>query len=80
MLQCAGTHPFCVHCFAEYTKMSLPHADGVYTTLSKRLAFGNIYTYISNVVISVNPYKQLPVYGAEVIAKYTGAGYFQNEV
>ncbi len=74
----------------------------MYETLSKRLAHAKIYTYISSVIISVNPCelslspillsrglllifarhadKQLPqLYGADVIQKYTGAGYFQNE-
>ena len=35
--------------------------------------------YIGEVLISVNPYSQLPIYGKTMIDKYTGATYFQNE-
>ena len=35
--------------------------------------------YIGEVLISVNPYSQLPIYGKTMIDKYTGAPYFQNE-
>lgn len=29
-----------------------------------------LQTYIGNVVVSMNPYQQLPIYGPEFVAKY----------
>lgn len=34
-------------------------------------------TYIGNVVISVNPYQQLPIYGPEFIAKYRDYTFYE---
>ncbi|XP_055468036.1 unconventional myosin-Ia [Psammomys obesus] len=44
-----------------------------------QLRYGNkeIYTYIGNVVISVNPYQQLPIYGPEFIAKYRDYTFYE---
>ncbi|XP_042554711.1 unconventional myosin-Ia [Dipodomys spectabilis] len=36
-----------------------------------------IYTYIGNVIISVNPYQQLPIYGPEFIAKYQNYTFYE---
>ncbi|XP_032730409.1 unconventional myosin-Ia [Lontra canadensis] len=36
-----------------------------------------IYTYIGNVLISVNPYQQLPIYGPEFIAKYRDYTFYE---
>eukprot|EP00042_Codosiga_hollandica_P051257 m.626623 g.626623 ORF g.626623 m.626623 type:complete len:998 (+) comp58245_c0_seq2:614-3607(+) len=37
------------------------------------------FTYIGEVVISMNPYKQLPIFGADYVAKYLDKAIFQNE-
>nr|XP_023423463.1 unconventional myosin-Ia [Cavia porcellus] len=44
-----------------------------------QLRFENkeVYTYIGNVVISVNPYQQLPIYGPEFIAKYRDYTFYE---
>lgn len=34
-------------------------------------------TYIGNVVISMNPYQQLPIYGPEFIAKYRDYTFYE---
>lgn len=34
-------------------------------------------TYIGNVVVSVNPYQQLPIYGPELIAKYRDYNFYE---
>ncbi len=39
-------------------------------TLRQRFAQDNIYTYISSILISVNPFKQLPIYSSAVMQQY----------
>ncbi|XP_060051100.1 unconventional myosin-Ia isoform X2 [Erinaceus europaeus] len=38
-----------------------------------------IYTYIGNVLISVNPYQQLPIYGPEFIATYRDYTFYEQK-
>jgi len=40
----------------------------------------HIYIYIGNVVISVNPYKKLPIYDTETIDKYRGRSAFDPKL
>ena len=40
--------------------------------LKTRHQQGKIYTYIGEVVVAVNPFKQLPIYGDEKIEEYRG--------
>ncbi|XP_016021298.2 unconventional myosin-Ia [Rousettus aegyptiacus] len=44
--------------------------ESLLKNLKLRYENKEIYTYIGNVVVSVNPYQQLPIYGPEFIAKY----------
>ncbi len=53
--------------------------DGVLRHLLARLNGAKIYTFIGGVLLSVNPYKQLPIYGQQVISQYDGASYIANE-
>ncbi|XP_039296527.1 unconventional myosin ID isoform X2 [Nilaparvata lugens] len=46
--------------------------------LRNRFQAGLIYTYIGEVCISVNPYRQLNIYGQENITKYKGREMFEN--
>ncbi|XP_045645753.1 unconventional myosin-Ia isoform X2 [Ursus americanus] len=45
--------------------------------LQQRYEHKEIYTYIGNVLISVNPYQQLPIYGPEFIAKYRDYTFYE---
>lgn len=36
-----------------------------------------LQTYIGNVLVSVNPYQQLPIYGPEFIAKYQDSTFYE---
>ncbi|CAM4634107.1 unnamed protein product [Leuciscus chuanchicus] len=46
--------------------------------LKLRFEKGRIYTFIGEVVVSVNPYKQLDIYGKEVIENYRGRELYEN--
>lgn len=45
--------------------------------LQQRFKRDHIYTYIGNVLISVNPYKQLALYSADLVETYVNRGPFQ---
>lgn len=45
--------------------------------LQQRFKRDHIYTYIGNVLISVNPYKQLALYSADLVEAYVNRGPFQ---
>ncbi|XP_017120922.1 unconventional myosin ID [Drosophila elegans] len=46
--------------------------------LRKRFQVGSIYTYIGEVCVSMNPYRQMNIYGPETIRKYKGRELFEN--
>ncbi|XP_038020347.1 unconventional myosin-Ia isoform X1 [Motacilla alba alba] len=45
-------------------------------TLQERFRRRDIYTYIGNVVISVNPYQSLPIYTPEKVEEYRNSSFF----
>ncbi|XP_076776623.1 unconventional myosin-Ia [Arvicanthis niloticus] len=51
--------------------------ESLIKNLQLRYENKEIYTYIGNVVISVNPYQQLPIYGPEFIAKYRDYTFYE---
>ncbi|XP_069907560.1 unconventional myosin-Ia isoform X1 [Oryctolagus cuniculus] len=51
--------------------------ESLLRNLQLRYEHKEIYTYIGNVVISVNPYQQLPIYGPEFIAKYQDYTFYE---
>ncbi|XP_055375494.1 unconventional myosin ID [Condylostylus longicornis] len=46
--------------------------------LRKRFQSNKIYTYIGEVCVSMNPYKQMPIYGNDYINQYKGREFFEN--
>ncbi|KAM9650429.1 unconventional myosin-Ig isoform 2-T2 [Trichechus inunguis] len=46
--------------------------------LKLRFEKGRIYTYIGEVLVSVNPYQELPLYGPEVITQYQGRELYER--
>ncbi|XP_077175611.1 unconventional myosin-Ib isoform X2 [Paroedura picta] len=45
--------------------------------LQKRFDHGEIYTYIGSVVISVNPYRPLPIYSPEKVEEYRNRNFYE---
>lgn len=50
--------------------------ESLVQTLQERFRRHEIYTYIGNVVISVNPYKALPIYTPEKVEEYHNCSFF----
>ncbi|XP_037549432.1 unconventional myosin-Ig [Nematolebias whitei] len=46
--------------------------------LRMRFEMGRIYTYIGEVVVSVNPYRQMDIYGQDTIDAYRGRELYEN--
>lgn len=57
----------------DLLKLEELHEGAILNNLRMRYQQDDIYTYISNIVLSVNPYKQLPCYGPSQIALYRNA-------
>ncbi|KAM5287800.1 unconventional myosin-Ia [Ctenodactylus gundi] len=51
--------------------------ESLLKNLQLRYENKEIYTYIGNVVISVNPYQELPIYSPEFIAKYRDYTFYE---
>ncbi|XP_069826499.1 unconventional myosin-Ia isoform X2 [Dendropsophus ebraccatus] len=51
--------------------------DSLLENLKERFKHDEIYTYIGNVVISVNPYKQLSIYTPEKVEEYRNCNLYQ---
>ncbi|XP_030044549.1 unconventional myosin-Ie isoform X2 [Microcaecilia unicolor] len=52
--------------------------DGIVENLKKRYMDDYIFTYIGPVLISVNPFKQMPYFGEKEIEMYQGAAQYEN--
>ncbi|XP_058716998.1 unconventional myosin-Ia [Poecile atricapillus] len=50
--------------------------ESLVQTLRERFRRHDIYTYIGNVVISVNPYQSLPIYTPEKVEEYHNCSFF----
>ncbi|XP_045685202.1 unconventional myosin-Ia [Phyllostomus hastatus] len=51
--------------------------ESLLKNLQLRYEKKEIYTYIGNVLVSVNPYQQLPIYGPEFIDKYRDYTFYE---
>jgi myosin heavy subunit len=51
--------------------------ESLLENLKMRYDSGEIYTYIGPVVVSVNPYRQLPIYTPDYIEEYTSRNMYE---
>ncbi|PFH52252.1 hypothetical protein AMATHDRAFT_2258 [Amanita thiersii Skay4041] len=56
----------------DMTLLTTISNESINENLQKRWTNGEIYTYIGNVLISVNPFRDLGIYTDEVLQKYRG--------
>eukprot|EP00958_Prasinococcus_capsulatus_P017345 scaffold1947_cov207-Prasinococcus_capsulatus_cf.AAC.32 len=54
----------------EQIRLDYLHEPGILFNLSSRFAEDQIYTYSGSILISVNPYKKIPLYGEKQINLY----------
>uniref|UniRef100_A0A915EIS9 Myosin motor domain-containing protein n=1 Tax=Ditylenchus dipsaci TaxID=166011 RepID=A0A915EIS9_9BILA len=52
--------------------------DSIVDNLKKRLAAKSIFTYIGGVLISVNPFKEMPYFTDKEMELYQGAAQYEN--
>ncbi|XP_054644511.1 unconventional myosin-Vb isoform X3 [Dunckerocampus dactyliophorus] len=58
---------------SDLTALSFLHEPAILHNLRVRfLDYNSIYTYCGIVLVAINPYDQLPIYGEEVIDAYSG--------
>jgi myosin heavy subunit len=48
------------------------HESSLFHNLCLRHQKDEIYTFTGNILVAVNPYKSLPIYGGDYIKKYQG--------
>ncbi|CAF1230175.1 unnamed protein product [Adineta steineri] len=62
----------------DFVLLSELTMDAFIKNLKLRFEKGRIYTYIGEVLVSVNPYRELPIYGQEYIKSYKGCEMFER--
>lgn len=61
-----------LHQIGNMDTLSQLHEAGVLNVLRRRFEQDLIYTTVGPILIALNPFKALPIYGAEAIARYRG--------
>ncbi|XP_056267981.1 unconventional myosin-Ie isoform X2 [Pseudoliparis swirei] len=58
--------------------LSKINEDAIVDNLKKRYMDDYIFTYIGHVLISINPFKQMPYFGEKEVEMYQGAAQYEN--
>ncbi|XP_035676268.1 unconventional myosin-Ig-like [Branchiostoma floridae] len=51
--------------------------DSFMQNLKLRFQKGKIYTYVGEVVVSVNPYRTMDIYGPDAVKRYQGREFYE---
>ncbi|XP_055542171.1 unconventional myosin ID [Wyeomyia smithii] len=62
----------------DFVLLDVITMDNFMDNLRKRFKAGKIYTYIGEVCISMNPYREMNIYGPEQVSRYKGRELFEN--
>ncbi|XP_053690877.1 unconventional myosin ID [Sabethes cyaneus] len=62
----------------DFVLLDVVTMDNFMDNLRKRFQAGKIYTYIGEVCISMNPYREMNIYGPEQVSRYKGRELFEN--
>ncbi|XP_068177193.1 unconventional myosin-XV [Antennarius striatus] len=62
----------------DMTQLPELNETTVLMNLKKRYDQEHIYTYIGSILLSVNPYKLLNIYGTDIVLQYAGRGLCDN--
>jgi len=66
----ASVHPSSLHHVDNMVNLEELSEGAILHNLRQRYDGNLIYTYISSIIVSINPYKMLPLYGPSTIQKY----------
>ena len=64
---------------ADFVLLDELSHDAFMANLKLRFQKGKIYTYIGEVVVSVNPYRTLVIYDKEYVQEYKGREMYERE-
>ena len=64
---------------ADFVLLDEITRDAVMNNLRLRFKKGKIYTYIGEVVISVNPYRPMVIYDKQYVQEYKGREMYERE-
>lgn len=62
----------------DFVLLDVVTLENFMDNLKKRFQAGKIYTYIGEVCISMNPYREMNIYGPEQVSRYKGRELFEN--
>ncbi|XP_062546229.1 unconventional myosin ID [Armigeres subalbatus] len=62
----------------DFVLLDVVTMENFMANLKKRFQAGIIYTYIGEVCISMNPYREMNIYGPEQVSRYKGRELFEN--
>jgi myosin heavy subunit len=68
----ASVHLYSKQSVSDLVLLSTIDEDSILVALKSRHAGNDIYTYIGNVLLSLNPFKSLNIFGDAYISKYRG--------